>query len=380
MGAKKEIYTVLDIGSKNIKLIEAYLGNNTITVNKLSIIPMDTDASDLESEANFKNVVELINAEVNKKKFDKKRGIVLLSNNKVISREITMPIIPLKALDNTIKYEASQYFPINLDNYRIDYKIIDKIATEDSSKYRVYIVAVPENIIDLSVNVMEKSGINVEIVDIKSNALFKFIKFEDEVRVGNELSQEAFAILDIGASSTQIVFIDRGVFEFEKDIPNFNGNILTDMFSKYNGITNDQAESEKIKNIRKIIDMEDIDDQDEEQVIILDKPASEEEHKFRILAAEISKVLSDLISDINKVIEYHYSRGFKSLKKIYLTGGGALVDGLDNLLSENLNIEVSLLNNLQSVKNNDNSQVEQYYMYLANVLGGIIRTKEEEGK
>jgi len=48
-----------------------------------------------------------------------------------------------------------QFLPIDIDNYRVDYKILQTIKEKGSEKYKVFVTAVPKNILQSYVDVLQ---------------------------------------------------------------------------------------------------------------------------------------------------------------------------------------------------------------------------------
>jgi type IV pilus assembly protein PilM len=379
MAGMSNSFTVVEIGSSNIKLVEAAFEKDKIYLNKFSVIPVSGVGSD-DNVSYSKTITALIKAELTKQNFNRRSGIILIPNSNVISREIMLPVMPLKAIENSIKFEAGQYIPVNLANYRLDYKILEEIKTEDGNKYRVYLVAVPSGEIDTYTDIMLKNNVDLKIVDINSNALCKLFLLEAHARYGDRMTEESFAILDIGSESAHIAIVARGTLQFEKKLSSFNGNILTSLIAKYLGISPNDAEKEKIINGRKYVESDNEFDEDNEQSNTLNGQKNESNKQFAILDKEINKLLSSFINELGGIINYHYSKGFSHLNQVFLTGGASQLGGLDTLLSQSLNIKTEILDRLECVKNNSGKDIKQYLPFLTNVLGAVCRTDEKEGK
>ncbi len=370
--------TVVDIGSSNIKIIEAsLLANEAVNISKFSVLPFDAGIMNTDSIPELEAVAGRISSEINREKYLKENGVVLIANSKVISREIILPVMPLKAIKNTIKFEAPQYFPVNLTNYLFDYKILQQIDTPEGGKYRINIVAVPSEIIDFYVSVMDKSGIRLQIVDVNSNTLYKFASMEHKKRTTGNTGKESYAVLEIGAQLSHILFVSGDSFMLERSLNTFNGNSLTDVFSKYLQMNYSQAEDEKIKNGEKYMQIEEDEELDDSQIYASGKTLSDSEQLYRIMRREVQKVLDDFIDELSNILEFYYSRGVGSLSTIYLTGGGAMINGLDRFLVQNLNIDVNVLNRLKCVVNSSGKDIDSYSMFLANVIGGVRDISEK---
>jgi len=71
-----------------------------------------------------------------------------------------------------------QFLPIDIDNYRVDYKILQTIKEKGSEKYKVFVTAVPKNILQSYVDVLQGLDLKPLAVDIPANSTAKFFNRE----------------------------------------------------------------------------------------------------------------------------------------------------------------------------------------------------------
>ena len=62
----------------------------------------------------------------------KKKRLCSLSHlSKIASREVTVPYVPEKNLDNLINATAQDYFPVNMDEYTLAYNVLETVKEKD---------------------------------------------------------------------------------------------------------------------------------------------------------------------------------------------------------------------------------------------------------
>lgn len=352
-------YIAIDIGAANIKILEAGFEKEKIIVKNFSTIPTPANSFDNGNVLNYESIAESIKQELAGGKYKAKRAIVLVSGDAVIDREVMLPKMSDKELKNVIAFEAHQYFPVDLSGYNMDYKVIEEVTGPEGDKLRVFIVAVPLEIIDGYVSVIKNCGLKLEIIDIAGNALAKLVDFELKTRGDDE--KGAFAILDIGAASSRVVILSGGKFRFERIVTTGAGDIVS-VLMQFLNLKYKDAEELARKNLDYYINLR------------FAGGSSDEETK---IGNEIVKVLNEYCEQVNKLFEFYVSRNTgNTVNRLILTGGGVKLKGLDKYISETIGIKTQQLESMNCLINSSAKNMDEEEIFLANVLGSVIRTNK----
>lgn len=352
---------IFEVGASSIKIIEAAMEKDRIVLNKFSIIPLIREIQNPGITIDIESTSQLIKNEIVQKHYKAKAARGVVSGEGIISREVMTPKVSEHELSNIIALESGQYFPVDLSNYVVDYKIITDVKTNEGEKYKVYVVAVPQKLIDIYVEIARKCKLMLEVIDINGNAFSKLLDLELKTR--NELygEEDVHVGIDIGASASYIVFNHKGKFQFGREIK-FGVNDITHILAEYLGLDFKRAD-ETLKT--KIKDYLYIDEND----LSLDE-------EIRVIGKDIGKILRGFSLEVNKIIEFYQARySGKNIKKIYLTGGGVNIEGIDEFLAKNVSIECSKLAELKCVANTTAQSFHGVELFLTNVLGTTIRSK-----
>src|SRR5690606_14670688 len=126
--------------------------NNSIQVNKaISILTPEGSYED----GRIKNEMvlrEAIRAELKKNKIKSKTVYLTIKSSAIITREIPFPLVEPKEIDGMLKFQLSEYLPMDISIYVVQYKIIGKIFDGEKEKLNVLIVAIPKDIVDKHYN------------------------------------------------------------------------------------------------------------------------------------------------------------------------------------------------------------------------------------
>jgi type IV pilus assembly protein PilM len=100
----------------------------------------------------------------------KSKDIVLgVSNSDIIMRFISLPKMLPNKLSNLVKFQASDFIPVNIDDYELDYSIVSENFNESGSYYNILLVAAQKKMLYEYISAFTVT--NSHIKDIKSSVL-----------------------------------------------------------------------------------------------------------------------------------------------------------------------------------------------------------------
>ena len=236
-GKKKETIG-LDIGSSGIKLVQLGQGPKGYQLQALAVVALPLDAI---SEGAIKDpppVVDAIKEAVGKAGVKEKDAIIAVSGRDVIVKKLQLLKVSPKELGGAIQNEAGDHIPFAIDEVYLDYQVVGE-APEGAGTMDVMLVAVKRIRVNEYVGVVEGAGLNPVVVDVDSFAL------ENQFELNNpELTQEAVALIDIGASVMKTNVVRGGASIFARDIA-FGGNNYTQAIAQQLSVPFEKAEAAK---------------------------------------------------------------------------------------------------------------------------------------
>ena len=294
-----------------------------------------------------------------------RKAIIAITGQKVIIREIVLPIMEDKELMAGVMWEAPKYVPYDLDESIIDAEKVDEFVEKDGNKMmRVLLVAAPKTIIQPYMEVLKKARIIPKIVDVVSSANIR--AFENHLSVKKEEKEEEQEdkiidiIISIGASSTILSLVEEGNLKFTRNIL-VGGNDITKAIAKSLNISFDEAE--KLKR---------------EAKIVLGPEAKEE--KKNESEKIIVKILNQITKEVRKSLSYYKTQSQKvKYNKMILSGGCANIDNIKDLLSEQFEIPVIIGNPFEDLKVDERAfdikRMKKLKDTLATVFGLAMRER-----
>ncbi len=356
-------YLAIDVGNKKTKIVLGGIEKDKIVVDNYFIADTPSGIMDDGKIINLNGLVALLKDSLKKGRIKGKRIVLSITGTGIITRDIQLPKSTDEEIGKILEFEAQQYFPVELDNYVLDFKVLEEIDATDGIYNRILLVAVPVNQVEEYMKINKKLNKEVEAIDIPANNICKVLFGESYVE--NENSEKAlpkeFAVLDLGAKTTGVYIFSSGKLKFSRILLNGSSDIDELIASQLNV---DFAKAEEVKiMVGNLISDDEVLNPDSEDAEIsnLIKPA-----------------VNNIMNDINRFIDFYNSRSTGNrLEKIYLCGGGSKLKGMDVYFKNYFNIPVEYLDPqkyaIYKGKRNPNEFLDDFIV-LVNALGCLVRS------
>ena len=157
---------------------------------------------------------------------DVKNVSFVLRGSDIITRYIEVPILKNNALIEAVNFEFKQFIP-DIDDYYMNYEIVEKINTKEKKAYKILLVAATKEKINPIIEIAEEIGKELEVIDILSNSLARVLKSSDHIA-----SEESTGIFYFGADSSTLGIIEGNVLKFERNLPFGIKNIFNEVYEE----------------------------------------------------------------------------------------------------------------------------------------------------
>jgi len=160
-------------------------------IARLAEAPLETSLGNIDTKEKEIQLVNKIKTLLKSNKINTRKIILGLSGLHCLTRPLVLPQLPRTMLKEAITRESQRVLPIPLDQLYLSWQIVS--TTID--KIYVYVVAVPREIADMVIRVVNQAGYKPYLMDIKPLALAR-------------LSRENKALLvDVQAKEFDIIII-----------------------------------------------------------------------------------------------------------------------------------------------------------------------------
>lgn len=296
----------IEIGRNILKISQGSFNKNRLFVRKYTEIIVEEPIIMDDTRVNIKLLSDILENNYISNNFLKKNINVVLSGlPNMLIREMILPNVPEEKTYPLLQFEARQHFPVNMDNYLIDYKQISIFEENKQKKQKILLVAVPKSIIAGIVEVFKNLNLKIKKIDIEANVLTKMINYERNLH--NEDKNSLIMVLNLMRYFVTAIIIDNQNIVLAKTFPNYD---LERMFKEGNDY------GMGIENM-------------------------------------YMYVINEIIENIVKFYDFYKSREQepKLLSKIYLTGEVCQHFDISTLLGSKIESEIELLTNLNFIEN-----------------------------
>jgi len=294
----------LDIGTSSVKLVELDWAKGSYRLKNFGMarLPRETIVNGVIINAD--PLVQAIKNLAHSLKISNRHAAVSISGHPVIIKKIILPLMTEDQLEPVIEKEAEQYIPFDLDEVNIDFQILGP-NDENPEQMDVMLVAAKKALIEEYVEVLKNAGIHTRIIDIDVFAL------ENMFNINYATEENAIAaIVDIGASVTNINILKNGTSIFNRDVF-LGGNQITEEIQKELSVSFEEAEMLKTGEEIEGIDQE-------------------------LLAQTIAKTSSSIAREIQRTLDFFMGTSYGRVDHVYLSGGASKTKGMKEMIEEKM--------------------------------------------
>ena len=292
-----EVTVGLDVGTGDCKLVQLRKTAGQYELLAALVEPIQNG-----------NVTETVRAMLAGLPVPSKRVYVAVFGKGTLIRYIQMPKMALADLKSSFALEADKYFPFSRDQIYTDCYILKK--EEDSPQMAVLAAAVKRELVDQKVQLLQDLGITPVFIGLNAIALANIIHVLGDP-TGFSENEGALAILDMGESVSNVMIVKDRLPWFTRDIF-IGGREFTKRISNALGVSFEEAEALK---------------------------RSPGDFRDKVLEAYES-ALVNMVRELRLSFDYFATERNTEVKRLLLTGGGAMLEGIAEMLSRSLEMEV----------------------------------------
>lgn len=317
----------IDIGSYSLKVVECQRAGEKVTLLNYEIrrLPKPAEANGILSQSEISAFIRQTLKEIGIKTSE---AVSELTGPWMVARHLFLPDLADEELREAIRWGSKSDFPFSLEEAIIDFHKIGAIKREDEEPEVEIIAAVAtRQVAEEQIALLKEAGVKPLSLSIPSFDLMQAYRFTQETPWS-----ETAAVIDLGHKSTQIIVLKEGNLKFSRKIA-VAGDAFTQSLTGSYGLEGrsleiDEPLAEQIK--LKVNLME----EGEAGQLIGGVPWDQVQKR-------LGSVMDRLLLEVERSLNY-YKTQFKDyeIKRVLLTGGGSLLEGLPGVLEKNLEIPV----------------------------------------
>ncbi len=334
----------LDIGSTSIKVVALEKQKDQFTLNAIGFSPVAVNSILSESPVDQQTLAESVKNILNQAGIKEKEVNLAIPESSVYIKIIEMPNLSEQELSAALRWEMEQYIPMPIDQVRTDWQVLrrsdDKEKTMD-----VLLVAAPIATINKYETVLGLADLTAENVETEIIAVHRALH--------PLVAGMSSVIVHLGATTTDVAVVKDGLLNMVFSI-GVGGLAITRAISLDLGIDVKQAEEYK-------------------RAYGLTRDTFEGK-----IGKSLYPIMESIVGDIKKaMLSYKQKNANDEIKQVVLSGGNAMLPGLDVFLTNTLNTQVVLgncweINNIQNVPDQVKTDFSRYNVVVGLALRDFI--------
>lgn len=251
-----------------------------------------------------------------------KQVVFTITSSKIASREVMIPYVKENRIADVVNINATDYFPVDLSQYRLAYSILDIIGGHKGpQQYKLLVMAVPAALLSGYYELARALKLEVAAIDYAGNSVFQVVK--EECARGTDL------IVKIEERDSLVMVVHDSTLAFTRNVSyGVEEAIETVMDTRCWG------EAASVEQAIHVLQRNDCIAMEETAAVSAKDKAMN----------EVREAIMPLVSGIARVIDYYTSRNTdSSISRIMITGLGADFKGLGELLSREISAPVMVL-------------------------------------
>ncbi|MGN0342128.1 MAG: pilus assembly protein PilM [Roseburia sp.] len=253
-----------------------------------------------------------------------RKAVITIASNKIASRDVEIPQMKDNRILGMLNANASDYFPIELSKYQLVYRTVKDPALERQKKRKLFVIAVPTNLIHSYEDLAKFCGLDLVALDYVGNSVFQ--SMQRVVRDGISCT------VKVDETSSMITIINHGEVVVQRTV--FYG--IQDAVAAVEAST--LYDPKKYENGRDFL---------MHNLFIrprMERHGVESEKASEILKDDVTESFRPLIENMERVLDFFSSRSEGAeVKEVILLGEGAEIQGLADLMRYELNTKVMAL-------------------------------------
>ncbi len=332
--AKKVIS--ITISESNIKLCEVTGNKGGASVHKAVTVETPQGAYEDGYLRNIEELGRTLKRALAGAGMKSKEVVFSIYSTRIASRDVLIPYVKENKINDVINTNATEYFPVNVEDYLITYKYKGVVEGEDGKQLSVLVYAAPESMVSSYYELADILGKSVVAVDYAGNSSAQLMCKQLGILVS--------LVIHVEKEYSMVSVFKEGSLRIQRVIPYGKDLVIGAM-----------------KNDRNI--------SEEEALSIL---AVERVIHNTFDGDEVTESLRYLINNVERVVDYYNSKySEEPIEAAYLTGESVELLGLENLCANEFRfsvMQIMNLNNVSVAKDLFHSTISKYALNIGAVI------------
>lgn len=306
----------IDIGTVSIKAVELAKKGETFSIANYGILGTTKylnaanqaiQTSSLKiSERDATDLLKTLIREMNPKT---RLVVASIPSFTSFTTVLDMPLLSSDETSRSVLFQAQQYIPIPIKDVAVEWFSVNQYEGSQGQKFqRILLVGIPNDVVAVYKKIYKNAGLRLVSIELEQFALVRALK--------NFFSDAPTLLVDIGAQSTDIAIIEKGMIQ-EVEQTDYSGVYLTQALAKSLDVSMFRAE--ELKRRRG-----------------LSAFGADSE-----LSTLLLPFLDVIIQETRHAKDVYERRYGKKIEKLMLVGGGSNLIGIEKYFSSQIGLTLS---------------------------------------
>ena len=348
----------IEVEASQVRVAEIEVRGKKGRIFNCFCIPAPQGAVEDGQIRDTKSLAEVLREELFQRKIKTKKVYFATGSTRIASREVRIPFVKTNRIQSIIEANATDYFPIDVTKYILSYSVTDvetqksEDGKEETKQYHLMVYAAPKAISAAYSEFAENAGLTMAGITYTGDSVYYAVR--------GEYATGTHILVKIELKGTSISIINNGELALQRNI-NYGVDSAVETVRAFPefGDRLDVGEALEVLCNRRCINSA-------LDMMPADEMASDEDRMLETARAEVTESLRYMIGNISRIMDYYISRHTDAtFETIDCCGLGAQVQGLMELLTNELGQPVKVLEKVENFALPSSAENEGAYLYSA---------------
>lgn len=307
----------IEIGSRITRVIETDFKTKNPKIYKSFSFETPKELFEEEEVASTEEFRDRLLEGLKENKIKTKRVIFVLASSRIASRDVVIPKVKENQILTLLHANSAEYFPVDLQQYRLVYRILGEVEEEGEKKYKLMVLAVPHDMIEAYQKLASDCELILGGLDYVGNAATRILI--------DKVTENLYAAVKIEDDNTIVTIVKEGKIQLQRTFT-YGIEEAVEVIQRSERF----GENLSFGDALKILWTESFYDK------------KEDDERNRDLAEDLADTFRAIIGNVSRVINYYSSNNAGAqMDSIILYGMGADVKDLAEALKNELNVPIS---------------------------------------
>ncbi|MEQ6901013.1 type IV pilus assembly protein PilM [Nocardioides sp. YIM 152588] len=323
----------LDIGSSAVRAVALSTGRAPSLVSG-GEVPLPPGAVEAGSVKSARQVTEAIRTLWHDQRLKTKDVRIGVGSGSVLVRQLELDWMPPADLKKALRFQVADLLPVSVDDANIDHLTLDEYERMDDDLgaprrfVKILLVATARGAVDEMVRAVQAAGLRPHVADLSALALVRAAA-RAGARDGSLADGTPEAIIDVGADKIAVAVHSGGRPHFVRVIAGVGGSLLTQALVDRSG--RPWAEAEELKRTCRL--------PARVPAGAPDPQAGRQLGQEELVGRLVLDGARQLAAEVRATLDFHTAAHPEHTpERVLLTGGGADLIGLDELVGMALDL------------------------------------------